>query len=110
MITLAAVIARFPDLEIVELSAWIDRGWVRPDPAVTPEWVFDDIDLARIDLIYDLRRRLDVAVDAVPMVLSLLDQVYGLRATLKAMTSAIEHQPAEVRAAIGAALARTDVP
>lgn len=110
MMKLETVIARFPDLEIVELTAWIEQGWVRPDPAAATEWVFEGIDLARIGLIYDLRHSLGVQEDTVPLVLSLLDQVYELRSTLKHVTSAIEHQSAEVRASILASLARTDAP
>ena len=110
MIKLEAVIARFPDLDVVELTAWIEQGWVRPDPIEETEWVFEAIDLARIGLIYDLRRGLGVQEDTVPMVLSLVDQVYELRSTLIAMTSAIDHQPTEVRASIQAAMAQTDAP
>ncbi|HEV2673097.1 MAG TPA: hypothetical protein VGV37_01065 [Aliidongia sp.] len=108
MMKLEAIVTRFPDLEIVELTAWIEQGWIRLESDTPAAWVFDGIDVARIELIYDLRRRLGVQEDTVPMVLSLLDQVYELRATLKAVTGALEHQPAEVRAAVVAALAGAD--
>jgi chaperone modulatory protein CbpM len=111
MMRLEAIITQFPDLDTVELTAWIDRGWVRPDPAPSPaDWAFEGVDLARVGLIYDLRRHLGVEEDVVPMVLALVDQVYSLRATLKAVTGAIEHQPAEVRAAVRTAMAETAAP
>jgi len=35
-----------------------------------------------------------------PLVLSLLDQVYELRRNLKAVTRALDNQPGEIRAAV----------
>jgi chaperone modulatory protein CbpM len=102
---LEAIIVRFPGLEAVELAAWIERGWVRPEPAGPGDWVFQEIDIARIQLIFDIRRDLGVAEDTAPLVLSLIDQVYDLRAALKALSRALEGQPAEVRSAVLAALA-----
>lgn len=98
---LELIVAQFPDLEIVELSGWIEQGWVRPEA----DGALETIDIARIRLIYDLRRSLGIDQDAVPMILSLLDQVYDLRATLKAVSAALETQPPPVRAAVLAAMA-----
>ena len=55
-------------------------------------------------LIRDLRRTMDLPEDTVELVLSLLDQVYDLRATLHGVRQAIAAQPEAVRAAIAAAL------
>lgn len=103
MLQFTSVTALFTDLPAQELTGWVERGWVRPegDP---PAWVFQEIDVARVRLIHDLRRAMDVSEDAVPMVLQLLDQVYELRAQLKAVLRAVESQPPEVREAIRAAL------
>jgi chaperone modulatory protein CbpM len=103
MLQLTAVIALFVDLPAQELTGWIERGWVRPDSAESG-WV---IDVARVRLIHDLRRGMDVGEDAIPMVLSLLDQVYDLRARLKAVLNAVEAQPDEVRRAVGDYLSRS---
>jgi chaperone modulatory protein CbpM len=43
--------------------------------------------------------------DALSLVLSLLDQIYGLRGTLRTMVRALDEQPPTVRAAVLAALA-----
>ncbi len=107
---LEAIVTRFPDLEVVELAAWIERGWVRPEPAGPEDWIFQEIDIARIQLIFDLRRDMGVSEDTAPLVLSLIDQVYDLRATLKALTRALEGQPPEVRAALLAAIAARPKP
>ena len=104
MIPVEAVAALFPDLETVELTTWIERSWVEPEPHGDGGWIFQEIDVARVRLIYDLRRDMAVAEDTVPLVLSLLDQVYELRAQLKSVTRAIERLPEPVRAQILAAL------
>ena len=43
---------------------------------------------------------MDVGEDAVPLVLSLLDQVYELRTTLKSVLHALEAQPRDVQSAL----------
>ena len=87
------VTALFSDLTQVELVHWVEQGWVIPDAegaaaeataAEATAYVFREIDVARVRLIHDLRRDMDVGEDAVPLVLSLLDQIYELRSQLKA--------------------------
>jgi len=109
MITLDAVMTLFPDLDPPELVGWIEQSWVRPEPADGGRWVFDEVDLARVRLIYDLRRGLDTPPETIPLVLSLLDQIYELRCALNTVTHALSTQPREVRTAVLAALrARRD--
>jgi chaperone modulatory protein CbpM len=100
MMRLHAVVALFPDLEERELGTWIEHHWVEPEQALDDGPVFRDIDVARVHMIYDLRRRLEVDEEAMPLVLSLLDQVYELRRSLKAVTRALDEQPGDVRAAV----------
>jgi chaperone modulatory protein CbpM len=96
---LTAVVALFTDLGELELTAWVERGWVRPEAATTGP-VFDEIDVARVRLIHDLRTAMRIEDETIPMVLSLLDQVYELRAGLRAVLRAVEAQPEPVRNAI----------
>jgi chaperone modulatory protein CbpM len=107
MISFDAVVALFSDLDAAELSGWIEQRWVQPERAASEAWVFYEIDVARVRLIYDLRRQLDTPEETMPLLLSLLDQVYELRRKLKAMTRALESQPPDVQAAFLEAL-RTD--
>jgi chaperone modulatory protein CbpM len=109
LIRIDAVVAQFSDLGLGELTDWIERQWVTPDLDDHETWLFAEIDVARVRLIYDLRRDLEVAEDTMPMMLSLLDQVYDLRCTLKAINRAIALQPPEVRTAIAAALDAHDL-
>jgi chaperone modulatory protein CbpM len=106
MIRIDAVVNLFPDLQPDELSDWIARGWVQPEGVAEAEWSFAEIDVARVRLIRDLRRGMAIDEDAMPVVLSLLDQVYDMRRTLKAVLGVIEHQNPAVRDAVITALRR----
>jgi chaperone modulatory protein CbpM len=105
MIRFEMVVAEFPDVDAPELVDWIARGWVVPEGTGRADWEFAEIDVARIRLIRDLRLRMQLQEDALALVLSLLDQVYTLRGTLRAMASALEHQPPSVRDAVLSELA-----
>jgi chaperone modulatory protein CbpM len=97
------VVALLGDLEAPELLSWVERGWVRPD-AAGALWEFREVDIARARLVRDLRRDMDVSDEAMPIVLSLLDQVYDLRRALRRLNDALDRQPAELRAAVLAAM------
>jgi chaperone modulatory protein CbpM len=103
MMRFTAVVALFPDLRDAELVGWVERGWVRPE-GDHPDWLFQEIDVARVRLIHDFRHAMAVPEETMPLVLSLLDQVYALRGQMRAIGRAVEGQPEDVRAAILAAL------
>jgi chaperone modulatory protein CbpM len=103
MMRFASVVALFPDLPETELVSWVERGWVRPE-GTEPDWVFQEIDVARVRLIHDFGRAMAVSDDTMPLVLSLPDQIYTLRGQMRALARAVEGQPETVRDAILAAL------
>ena len=103
MMRLTAVVALFEGLDEGELVAWVERRWVRPELDAAG-LVFAEIDVARVRLIHDLRRRMDLTEEAIPLVLSLMDQVYDLRAQLGDVLRAVEQQPEPVKRAILAVL------
>lgn len=92
-------------IEEAELRRWIDSGWVLPE-GETGRWFFYDVDVARIRLIAEIQHDLAIDDEAVPVVLLLLDQLYGLRRELNALCGAIAAQPGGVREAIIAAIAQ----
>lgn len=99
MITFDAVLTLVGGVEPVELRRWIAERWVRPE--ARPEgYFFHEVDVARVRLIVELRRDLAIDEEALPVVLQLLDQVYGLRRRLRALHAAIDAQSAEVREAV----------
>jgi len=99
---------RFKELEVIEqvgmltlteLRLWVSEGWVTPEE----DHSFAEIDVARVRLVCQLRRDMNVNEDAVPVVLSLLDQLHGLRNELRSLTRALEEQPEEVRRRVASA-------
>ena len=103
MIALAALLERVGIAE-AELRVWIESGWVKPEGA-PGFWAFHEIDVARVRLIAEIRHDLAIDDDALPVVLSLLDQLYALRSDVTALCGAVADQPVAVRDAIAAALA-----
>lgn len=79
-----------------DLELWIERVWVRPT-RVEQDWRFSEEDVARIELICDLVHDMNLQADAVDIILPLIDQVYDLRRSLRAMTQAVGELPADSR-------------
>ncbi|WPB87049.1 chaperone modulator CbpM [Sediminicoccus rosea] len=84
MITLDILCARFTRLRIEDLQGWITEGHVRPERE-GGQLVFTELDVERVRLILELRHDMAVNEEALPVVLSLLDQLYELRRRLRAM-------------------------
>ncbi len=80
----------------VEIRTWIELQWVLPAEQ-DGAYLFDEVDLARIKLIGELRRDLEVNDAAVPVVLRLIDQVHGLHRAIGDLHEAIEGLSAEAR-------------
>src|ERR1700722_1369960 len=115
LMRITAVIALFADLPEAELTSWVVRGWVQPDQADSGQadsgqsgagWEFHEIDVARVRLIHDLHRSMEINEETMPLVLSLLDQVYGLRGTLRDLLGALETQSEGVGTRVLAGLRR----
>ena len=99
------VIAHVERLTLRELRVWVREGWVRP-AASKDGPVFDDLDVARLRLLCDLRKDMALPSDALPAVLSLIDHLHRTRRDLRRLTEALNEQPAEVRRSVIAALQR----
>ncbi len=86
-------------LKRAELRRWVAAGWVAPQRQ-DGEPRFREIDVARLQMIVQIRRDMRIAEEGMPLVLSLVDQVYGLRNELRQLAEAVEAQPETVRQAI----------
>jgi chaperone modulatory protein CbpM len=77
-------------LEHATLEAWIAEEWLVPggSPAAME---FCDADLARAQLIRDLKADLGVNDEGVGIILNLIDQVHGLRRTLQQILQSRRH-------------------
>jgi len=102
---------RFAELDGAELARWIANRWILPEDhgggeggPGDEEWRFHEVDIARIELILEIRRDFAVDDETVSLVLGLLDQVYSLRRQMRRLSAAIECQPPEVQDAIRQAL------
>jgi chaperone modulatory protein CbpM len=89
MMTVETLFVELHDLKRADLERWIANQWVRPDGG--PEnYLFRDIDVARIRLILELREHLEIAEPALPTVLQLIDQLYDMRRRMRSLNTALE--------------------
>jgi chaperone modulatory protein CbpM len=86
-----------------DVRVWIEYGWVRPARGES-DFAFSEVDVARISLIADLRQRMEINDEAVPVVLDLMDQIYGLRRELRRVLDIVDQQPEPERSRILSAL------
>jgi chaperone modulatory protein CbpM len=90
------LVAAIAGLDADALHRWIDLGWILPfREKGTPR--FADADVARVRLICELHYDLRIGEDSLPVILSLMDQLYHARHSLKRLVAAIEAEPADVR-------------
>ncbi|HEX3983110.1 MAG TPA: chaperone modulator CbpM [Acidisoma sp.] len=94
MITIESLCATISGLQADHLQRWIDNAWIRPD-GDRGRYRFHDIDVARVRLIVELRDDLGVDESALPVVLSLMDQLYETRRQIRRLCSAIETSVSE---------------
>ncbi len=101
MITLQAVCNSVSGLTEADLRHWLDQDFVHAD-RLAGQPAFQEIDVARIRLILELHTELQVEEPTLPLVLSLLDQLYATRRQLRQVLDALD---APARASLAARLA-----
>lgn len=99
MKTLDEVLVELRTVQRTEVLAWIEASWVRPE-ADDPEPRFRPGDIARLRLIHELHHDLAIDTEAMPVVLSLVDEMYTLRRRLAALARALAETPVEVRTTV----------
>jgi chaperone modulatory protein CbpM len=88
MISIEVLVTQISGIGQQDVERWITHGWVRPDG--TPgRYVFQEIDVARVRLIQELHVDMQVNEEGIPVVLSLLDQVYALRRRMREIGEAL---------------------
>jgi chaperone modulatory protein CbpM len=107
MIDEREIVQMFECLEADALQRWVEQGWVRPQQN-DDQFVFDDSDVARVQLICDLHYELRIEDDTLSVVLSLLDQLYTARRSLRLLVSAVGGEPEDVRARIARRMTADD--
>jgi len=81
------------------LEEYIARQWLRPI-SHQEGWYFEEIDIARLELVCHLAQDIEVNDEGMDVVLSLLDQLYGMRAHMQKLNHAIAQQPPQVQSDI----------
>jgi chaperone modulatory protein CbpM len=105
MIAFEELLDRFVGLDRRELTRWVENRWVLPERR-DQTWIFHEIDVARVELILEVRREFAIDDEVLSLVLGLLDQVYDLRRQLRRLCDALAAQPPEIQAAVRRALPR----
>ena len=106
MIAFDKLLRQMKELDRRDLMRWVENRWVLPERR-DKTWIFHDVDVARVELILEIRQEFAVEDDALSLVLGLLDQVYDLRRQLGRLCDAVAAQPPEIRAAVKRALPRS---
>ncbi|MCE9596737.1 MAG: chaperone modulator CbpM [Spirochaetia bacterium] len=75
--------ARQCSIETTIIVEWIQNEWIMP---AEPDNTLDEEDLARIQLILNLRSEFGVNDEAIPIILGLLDQLHHLHHRLRQNT------------------------
>lgn len=105
MISERQLCALIDRLEAQMLRQWVEAGLVRAaGPAEAMH--FDETDVVRVRLICELHYELAVEEETLPLVVSLMDQIYDLRRSSRAVAAAIADEPEEVQMRIAAAAAK----
>lgn len=98
------VLKEFQDfIEAEDIEDFIARGWVRP-ARDEKDFVFEDIDIARLRLVYELRGDMALEPESLDIVLSLMDQLYETRTRLNLLSKALEQQSEDIRGEIMSAM------
>jgi chaperone modulatory protein CbpM len=103
MIAFDELLRQMKGLDHRELMRWVENRWVLPERQERT-WIFHEVDVARVELILEIRQEFAIDEEALPLVLGLLDQVYDLRRQLRRVCDALAAQPREVQAAVRRAL------
>ena len=88
VITIEALCLRITSLDAAELESWIAQDLVRPTRQ-GDAWQFREIDVARVQLIHELHHDFRMSREALPVVLSLLDQLHDTRRQLRRLRDAV---------------------
>ena len=94
-------------IDVTILDVWVEQGWVVPDRTDRGLY-FRDADVARGRLILDLVEAMGVNEAGVDVVMDLVDQVHGLRGTLRELMEAVRVQDNDVQQRIRSQIDRME--
>jgi chaperone modulatory protein CbpM len=109
MMAIDDLLAAILTLQRNDLERWISEELVAPQPEAGT-LLFSDMECARVRLICTLTYELDIDSGTLPVVMSLLDQLYDTRQRFLSLTQAVAAQDKTVQAAIIAAMSPGNLP
>jgi len=102
MMAIDDLLAAIPSLQRGDLERWIREELVVPQQDA--DLSFSDMECARIRLVCTLTYELEIDSGTLPIVLSLVDQLYDTRQRLLSLARAVTLQDKTIQAAIIAAM------
>ncbi len=78
-------------LDRTTLEVWIRQEWICP-VRTAPERAYTEMDLARANLIHDLKHNMGVNDEGLDVILHLIDQMHGLRRALAEALASLAEQ------------------
>jgi len=99
------LIAATSSLRRSDLEAWVRDELIAPQQE-SGTLLFSDMECARVRLICTLHYELEIDAEVVPVILSLIDQLYETRQRLLSLTAAVAVQDETIQTAILAAIGR----
>lgn len=97
------VVSRVDRLNIKDLRIWVRAGWVRPAQGEEGP-VFDEVDIARVHLLCEMKKDMRLSTKTLSVVLPLLDRLHQTRRTLRALAEVLGEQPDDVQRLVAARL------
>lgn len=92
------VVARVESLTVTRLRVWVRQGLIKPADEAAQD--YSEADIARAELIRTLEDELGFAEEDVPVLLSLIDQIHGLRSELRGLLEALDDLPPDMRTTV----------
>lgn len=102
------VIARVEGLTVARLRSFTATRSIEPETR-DGRAIFAEPDVARLRLLCEISADFDLDEEAAALVLSLVDQIHGLRRALRGLAGAVSEEPEEVRARIRARARRRNL-
>lgn len=99
MMRVEEIVEQIDALQRSDLDAWISDELISPQADGTM-LIFSEMECARIRLICTLHYELEIDADTLPVILSLVDQLYQTRQHLLTLSAAVATQDKAVQAAI----------
>ena len=97
------LVEKISALQRSDLEVWIREELVTPRHEAGGAF-FTDMECARVGLICTLHYELEIDAETLPVVLSLVDQLYETRHRLLSLTAAVAAQDTDIQAKIIAAM------